>query len=84
MVNLTPDSLRVSTSREEIPVVRWSIAQGELIGLACDGNWKFMAGDFYYNPKYNKCVHVDIRFVLWIIDKYGRTSNLLNEINIVE
>ena len=59
-------------------------AKGELIGLAYDGNWESMAGDLYYNPKYNKCVCVDIRFVLWIIDKYAGASNLLNEISIVE
>lgn len=59
-------------------------AKGELIGLAYDGNWESMAGDLYYHPDYNKCVCVDIRFVLWIIDKYAGASNLLNEIAVVE
>lgn len=54
-------------------------ARGELIGLAYDGNWESMAGDIYYHPECNKSVCVDIRFVLWIIDKYAGASHLMKE-----
>ena len=57
-------------------------ARGELIGLAYDGNWESMAGAFYFHPNYNKCVCVDIRFILWIIDKYAGASHLLEELSI--
>lgn len=58
-------------------------AKGELIGLAFDGNRESMAGDAYFNNGYNKMVSVDIRYVLWVIDKYAGASKLLNEINII-
>ena len=74
-------NLDITGGNSGSPVIN---AKGELIGLAYDGNWESMAGDLYYNPKYNKCVCVDIRFILWILDKYARASNLLNEISIVE
>lgn len=57
-------------------------ARGELIGLAYDGNWESMAGDLYYHPRFNKCICVDIRFVLWIIDKYAGASELLKELEV--
>lgn len=54
-------------------------SRGELIGLAYDAGWESMAGAFYFHPDYNKCVCVDIRFILWIMDKYAGTANLLRE-----
>ncbi len=57
--------------------------KGELIGLAFDGNRESMAGDVYFKNGYNKMVSVDIRYVLWIIDKYAGASNILNELNII-
>lgn len=59
-------------------------AKGELVGLAYDGNWESMAGDLYFHPEYNKCVCVDIRFVLWVIDKYAGAGRLIEEMNIKE
>lgn len=58
-------------------------ADGALVGLAYDGNWESMAGAVYFHPEYNKCVCVDIRFVLWLIDKYAGASYLTDEMNIV-
>ncbi len=58
-------------------------AKGELIGLAFDGNRESMSGDAYYHPYYFKTVNVDIRFVLWIIDKYAGAGKLIEEMNIV-
>jgi len=53
--------------------------KGELIGLAFDGNRESMAGDAYFVEGYNKCVNVDIRYVLWVIDKYAGATHLINE-----
>ena len=59
-------------------------ARGELIGLAFDGNKESLAGDVYYTPGYNKCVCVDIRFVLWIMEHYMGADRLLSEINFAD
>jgi len=59
-------------------------AKGELIGLAFDGNRESMSGDVYFKEGYCKSVCVDIRYILWVIDKYAGASNLINEMNIVE
>lgn len=53
---------------------------GELIGLAFDGNRESMAGDFWFHPDLARTVSVDIRFVLWIIERYAGADNLLAEI----
>jgi len=57
--------------------------KGELIGLAFDGNRESMCGDIYFKEGYCKCVCVDIRYILWIIDKYAGADYLFNEMNIV-
>lgn len=54
-------------------------AKGELIGLAFDGNKESLAGDAYFHPEMNKCVNVDIRYVLWVIEKYAKATHLINE-----
>jgi len=58
-------------------------ANGNLIGLAFDGNKESLAGDAYFHPEMNKCVNVDIRYVLWIIDKYAKANHLLEEMNLI-
>jgi len=55
---------------------------GELIGLAFDGNWEAMSGDIAFDHKYKKCIAVDIRFVLWLVDKYGNAKHLIEEMDI--
>ncbi|HNX55271.1 MAG TPA: S46 family peptidase [Prolixibacteraceae bacterium] len=57
---------------------------GELIGLAFDGNWEAMSGDIAFENDLQKCINVDIRFVLWTIDKMGDARNLINEMTIVQ
>lgn len=57
-------------------------AKGELIGLAFDGNREAMSCDYYFHERYCKCVNVDIRYVLWIIDKYAGAQNILDEMGI--
>ncbi len=59
-------------------------ANGELIGVAFDGNWEAMSGDIAFEPELQRCINVDIRFVLWVIDKYAGASHLIDEMQIVE
>ena len=56
---------------------------GELVGIAFDGNWEAMSGDIAYEPELQKCINVDIRFVLWTIDKFAGASHLVKEMKLV-
>lgn len=58
-------------------------AKGELIGLAFDGNWESMSSDVMFEPDLQRCICVDIRYVLFMMDKFGGASWLLSELNIV-
>ena len=58
--------------------------KGQLIGIAFDGNWEAMSGDVAFEPELQRCINVDIRFVLWIIDKYAGAKNLIDEMTIVQ
>jgi hypothetical protein len=58
-------------------------AKGELIGVAFDGNWEAMSGDLAFENDLQKCINVDIRFVLWVIDKMAGAQNLIDEMTIV-
>ncbi len=57
---------------------------GELVGLAFDGNWEAMSGDIYYDSKYKRTICVDVRYVLFMIDKFGGATNLISEMNIIK
>ena len=57
-------------------------SKGELIGLAFDGNKESLASDVYCTPGYNKCVCVDIRFILWTIDRYAGMARIIEELGI--
>lgn len=57
-------------------------AKGELIGLAFDGNIESLSGDLKFNPRLQRCINVDIRYVLFIIDKFGGSSYVLDELDI--
>ncbi len=54
--------------------------KGELIGLAFDGNWEAMSGDISFNYDLQRCIGVDIRYVLFIIERWGKADNLLREL----
>ncbi len=56
---------------------------GELIGIAFDGNWEAMSGNIAFENTLQKCINVDIRYVLFIIDKYAGAKNLINEMKLV-
>ena len=58
--------------------------KGELIGLAFDGNIEAMAGDVIFDPKLQRTINVDIRYVLWIIDKYAGAKHIIDEMTIVK
>ncbi|MDR2292769.1 MAG: S46 family peptidase [Prevotellaceae bacterium] len=59
-------------------------AKGELVGLAFDGNWEAMSGDICFEPNLQRCINVDIRYVLFIIDKYAGAKHLVDEMTIVK
>jgi hypothetical protein len=58
-------------------------AKGELIGVAFDGNWEAMSGDVAFEPELQKCINVDIRYVLFVIDKYAGATHLIEEMKLV-
>ncbi len=58
-------------------------SRGELIGLAFDGNWESMSSDVMFEPDLQRCINVDIRYVLFIVDKFGGAEWLINEMDIV-
>ena len=59
-------------------------AKGNLIGLAFDGNWESMSSDVMFEPDLQRCICVDIRYVLWMVEKYGGATNLINELTYVK
>ena len=58
-------------------------AKGELIGLAFDGNWESMSSDVMFEPALQRCINVDIRYVLFIVEKFGGAKWLVDEMDIV-
>jgi hypothetical protein len=59
-------------------------AKGELIGTAFDGNWEAMSGDIAYETNMQRCINLDIRYTLFVIDKYADAKYLLDEMTIVK
>ncbi len=57
-------------------------AKGEVIGLAFDGNWEAMSGDIVFEPNVQRCINVDIRYVLFIMEKFGGADRLVKELTI--
>jgi len=57
---------------------------GQLIGLAFDGNWEAMSGNILFEPELQRTINVDVRYVLFIIDKYAGATNLINELTLVK
>ena len=56
--------------------------KGQLIGLAFDGNWEAMSGDIAFEPELQRTICVDVRYVLFVIEKYAGAGWLLNELTI--
>ena len=59
-------------------------AKGHLIGSAFDGNWESLSGDLVFDDNLQRCINVDIRYVLFILDKLGGCGYLLDEMTLVE
>ena len=55
-------------------------AKGELIGINFDRNWEGVGGDIEYLPDYQRSIIVDIRYVLFVIDKYAGATRIVNEL----
>ena len=59
-------------------------SRGELIGLAFDGNWESLSGDINFDNDKQRCINVDIRYVLFVIEKFGGCKRLIDEMKIVK
>lgn len=57
--------------------------EGNLIGIAFDGNWEAMSGDISFENKVQRTICVDARFFLWTVDKVGKAQNLIDEMEII-
>jgi len=55
-------------------------AKGELIGIAFDGNSEAMSSDIQFEPNMQKCINADVRFILFVIDKYAGAKRIMNEL----
>ncbi|QOR73143.1 S46 family peptidase [Cruoricaptor ignavus] len=58
--------------------------RGNLIGLAFDGNSEALSGDIVFEEDWQKTINVDVRFVLWVIEKYGKAGHLISEMKFVQ
>jgi hypothetical protein len=59
-------------------------ANGELIGLAFDGNYEALSHKIQFDSEYNRTICVDVRYVLWCIEKLGGAKNIINELKLVK
>ena len=57
---------------------------GRLIGLAFDGNWEAMSGDVAFEPELQRCIAVDVRYVLFVVDKFAGCDHIMSELDIVQ
>jgi len=73
-------NLDITGGNSGSPVIN---ADGHLLGLAFDGNWEAMSGDIAFANEYQRCISVDIRYVMLIIDKMAGAQNLIDEMTIV-
>jgi hypothetical protein len=57
---------------------------GRVIGLAFDGNWEAMSGDIAFEPELQRTISVDMRYILWIIEKWGKCPRIIDELKIAD
>lgn len=57
---------------------------GNLLGLAFDGNSEALSGDIVFEPNLQRTINVDVRYVLWVIDKYAGATRLISELTLVK
>ena len=58
--------------------------EGNLIGCAFDGNWESLSGDINFDDNLQRCIALDIRYMLFILEKLGGCQHLINEMTIIE
>ena len=74
-------NLDITGGNSGSPVIN---GDGQLIGIAFDGNWEAMSGDIAYEPDVQRTICVDIRYVLFVIDKYAGAKNLVDEMTFIQ
>lgn len=84
MVKCPSVLLQEQTIQEVIPAPPFSITKGKLIGTGFDRNYEGLTGDIAYNPQLQRAACVDIRYTLFIIDKFAGAKHLVDEMTIVE
>jgi len=72
-------NLDITGGNSGSPVIN---GKGELIGLAFDGNWEAVVGDYVFQEPLNRSINVDARYILFILDKFSNAQNILNELTI--
>ena len=72
-------NLDITGGNSGSPVIN---GKGELIGLAFDGNWEAVVGDYLFQDALNRSINVDARYILFVLDKYSNAQNILNEMDI--
>ena len=77
----TRTDLDITGGNSGSPVIN---ARGELIGTAFDGNWEAMSGDIFFETQLQRTISCDIRYVLFIIDKYAGAGHLVQEMTLVK
>lgn len=70
-------NLDITGGNSGSPVIN---GKGELIGVAFDGNWESVVGDYIYQEPLNRSINVESRYVLFILDKFSNAQNILNEL----
>jgi hypothetical protein len=70
-------NLDITGGNSGSPVIN---GRGELIGLAFDGNWEAVVGDYLFQEPLNRSINVDARFILFFLDKYSNAQNILGEL----
>ena len=58
--------------------------KGQLIGLAFDGNWDSLSGDIWFDSKLARCIGVDVRYMVYLMDRWGHADRLLKEMGVVK
>lgn len=74
-------NLDITGGNSGSPVIN---GKGELVGIAFDGVWEGMVGDIYFDDNYNRTISVDIRYVLFVIDKMSHADRIMGELKLVQ
>ena len=56
--------------------------RGEVVGLVFDGNWESVSASWVFNPAQTRAIHVDIRYMLWVMDEVDQADHLIREMGL--